>query len=252
MSSRRASRAVVLAVAMTLFLGACAPDQHSALEPLRGPDSEPAGVDPAADIDAGLAGEPVIEIPGDAPEGFGEVPLDELALPPDVAPPPVEGGPAPDPGSAPDPGPAPAAPTTAPATGGNPPASTPLPTGGSGGVASASDYCGLWNEYGSVMAAVDSAIYSGSGVSAAMGLAAQVHDRAAELDSGLAADHRRIASSMRALETLLGSYGYDIGRLMEAMETDAGVASRFEATLVDDSLDRTTDAVFNRCGVSLI
>lgn len=250
MSTRRLLRASVPAILAVLILGACAPDPHGALEPLRGPgleDPETQGGDlaPSAPVELGDLPDGLY---ADAPPGFGEVPLDEMDLPPDAPPPPIEGG-----------APAPAAPAAPQAPANDPPPvvnpvpNTPIPAGGSGGVAAATDYCELFEEYGTVMAAVDSALASRSGqVPTALKLAAQVHNRAAELDGAVASDHRAVATGLLGLEELLGSFGYDIGRLMEAMDSDPAVAARFEATQADASLDRTVQHVQNRCGVTII
>lgn len=120
-------------------------------------------------------------------------------------------------------------------------------------MAAATDYCSLFQEYSTVMAAVDTALVAGNAqqINTAMDLAAKVHDRAAELDSSVGADHRRVATGMRALQTLIGEFGYDIGSLVLALDSDPAVAARFEATQVDNELDRTAQHVHNRCGVTM-
>lgn len=91
-----ASRAITTALVAVaaVVMGACAPEPHSALEPLRGPDDEIS----VGSSEAGPEQDPVTfdDLPedmfADAPQGFGDVPLDEMELPADDAPPPIEGG----------------------------------------------------------------------------------------------------------------------------------------------------------------
>lgn len=259
MVTSRALRVLIAAVAALSVLGACAPEPHSALEPLRGPDDVDARPtnDSSADPSAGpvglgdLSDEALDEVPPGF-EQFGEVAFDDMELPPDDAPPPVEAGGGSPPAAGPpsDPSPPPVA-DNPPVT--SPPPTTPIPVGGAGGVDAAADYCGLFKEYGTVMAAVDTALVSGNGqqITRAMNLAAQVHDKAAALDPSMGSDHRAVANGMRALEELLGEFGYDIGALVLTLDSDPGVAARFAATQIDAELDRTAQHVQNRCGVTM-
>jgi hypothetical protein len=256
MSTTRVRRALAVLLAAPLLLTACAEAADEALEPLRGHGVDEPAIAPSADdgeLPAEVGGESIEHAAlaeGEAPPGFAQGSFDEADLPPDVPPPPIEPGASPAPAS-----PAPAAPAPAAAPAGPPPAqpSTPPPSGGPGGVAAVDDYCTLFRQYGTVMAAVDTAITGGAPqqIAAALRLASEVHDRAAALAPGAQAEHRQIAQALRDFDSLLAAHGYDIRRLIAAAETDAGVGARLQATQVDPSIQRTNQQVLDHCGIAL-
>lgn len=256
-------RRLVVALVATVILGAsCVGNDEVALEPLSGHagsgEASPT-VDPVTDeagVSGGSGGEGsdtshsrdirLEDLPEGmyegAPPGFGEVPLEELDLPPDEPPPPMQPAPARPPQNAPAPPPPPTSPPT------------PIPSGGPGGVAGVADYCTLFEQYGTAVAAVNSALESGRAdeIGAALKRAAEVHARAAEIGPAASrTDHQDVADGMTGFDALLAQHGYDLDRLFAAAEADPAVGERLAATAADHALERTNQQVLASCGISL-
>lgn len=254
--SMRARRLAWVA-ALALLLAGCVGPDDTELEPLRGMRGEPAPSESAAAADGEEVLADAVELDdlpedmyADAPARFGEVPLDELDLPPDVPPPPVEPV-TPLPPVVPSPDDAP--PATAPAPPEPPPASVPTGPLDPVAVGSIDDYCTLFREHPRILATVDSVMVSGppERVPEVLALADAVFRRAVELDGGgLRGHHEAIAGAMRAYRSLLADHG---NRLDRVLTSDAGLAAL--AAIGNDELNRSVevvaDHVTSACGTSL-
>jgi hypothetical protein len=247
---------LLVAVALTaLFTTSCAESEAPPLAPLAGANLLNSG-------QAGVVNDDDIEVLSDAVDislddlpdgmfervpGFGERPLDELDLPPDVPPPPIEDAP-------------PSAPVTQPpSTTTSTPARTSSPQGGldPAAVAAVNDFCTLFHQYGNAWTVVDQAIVSGSPSMLADSLrfAIAVYSRAAELaPSDQRGDLNLLASGMRQLDTVLGDYGHDFGALMGAIDNDPSLLERlnvFDSPETEQAFISVDDHVAASCGVRL-